>query len=175
MPDYCPACLNPQTLVDKVVEAKGYSRPLSEGDRRHKRRAKWLSPAKIESVEHVGRLVLTYVCSVCGYEVVPGVTHHRNWANPDHWVPVGKQVDKGDAGVDNAAYLAAWEVENPDAAKQRKAEYEQRHADKRKAMKALYEDLKREERKAKKREAMRRLRERIRNGINNQGPEPAAD
>lgn len=121
MPDYCPACSAIQELREDIVSAKGYVRPLSEFDRRHKRRAKALSATRIEKTEHVGKIVCYYSCSKCGTVVIPGETHVRNWTSPDHWLPItsgqrrGVAFDaNGNPEGDGALRWAAWRKENRD-------------------------------------------------------------
>lgn len=86
MPNYCPACGATQHVV--VTAARGYARPLSDGDRRRKRRSR--RPPRLSSAipEPVGRITTQYQCDACDAVVVPGVSHVRNWNSPDNWLPV---------------------------------------------------------------------------------------
>lgn len=85
LPNYCPRCRNEQTTV--LVEATGYARPISAGDRRQRGVSSFIPAWRVASWDPVGRIRVEYECESCGFVVIPGVTHIRNWTFPDYWVP----------------------------------------------------------------------------------------
>lgn len=62
-------------------------RPVTAGDRRNRRdQRKPMSANRAASIEHVGEVLVHYVCDECGECVKPGETHVRHLVEPGKWV-----------------------------------------------------------------------------------------
>lgn len=89
--EICPHCSG--LMLSRVVDYKGYARPLSDGDKRRSRASQAPSPAwRCEAQEQVGKLVIVYDCEDCKATVVPGVTHIRHWFLCDQWITAGRRL-----------------------------------------------------------------------------------
>lgn len=111
MPEFCPECN--AAMHSTPVQWRGLVRPVTAGDRRNRRdQRKPMSANRAASIEHVGEVLVHYVCDECGECVKPGETHIRSMDRTGVWVAVRRK--RGSGGHSGRALLYRQKRQDPE-------------------------------------------------------------